>query len=368
MLSRRIGRRSVLAGLAALPLMAVAPLPQLAIRKDGAVALDFEPRAAAACEDLATNPWIAMGSQTIGVAVNPATSRIYVINAGGFSPTAPRDCVTALDANTNATLGRIQFDTGAVPYALAILPPGGGHGTRLAVTLRDRDEVAIVNIDSDPGVEEGPRIGVGDAPLGLAVDEAGQRIFVANSRSNTVSVIDALTQQVIATLAIGSKPNAVAYNPNNSRLCVSLENSGRVAIFDATVNQAHSYPQLALVTVGGRPGASAADPVSNCFYVVCADTDEVTIIGPNHTVIKRLVGGDFPIALAIDVDRRRLYVAHHFSHDLVVIDVATNRIVTTVPITADVSGPAPCHVAVNPVTNRLYFANLGSSNLAVMTH
>lgn len=54
-------------------------------------------------------------------------------------------------------------------------------------------------------------ITAGYATHGVVVSEDGKKVFVTNSLSNTVSVIDAGTQKVIQTIPVGKGPNGISY-------------------------------------------------------------------------------------------------------------------------------------------------------------
>ncbi|HNW38709.1 MAG TPA: hypothetical protein PKJ75_07635, partial [Methanosarcina vacuolata] len=51
-------------------------------------------------------------------------------------------------------------------------------------------------------------VNVGSYPLGVSVTSDGTKVYVANSGSNSVSVIDTATNKVTATVPVGSKPIA----------------------------------------------------------------------------------------------------------------------------------------------------------------
>ena len=55
-------------------------------------------------------------------------------------------------------------------------------------------------------------IKVGASPTGVAYDSAKGEIFVANSGSNTVSIISDQTNAVIKTVTVGTSPTGVAYD------------------------------------------------------------------------------------------------------------------------------------------------------------
>ncbi|GDY65937.1 hypothetical protein SAV14893_053300 [Streptomyces avermitilis] len=52
----------------------------------------------------------------------------------------------------------------------------------------------------------GAVIPVGDTPGGIALTPTGTRAYVANHGSNTVSVLDTVTDTVIDTIATGAGP------------------------------------------------------------------------------------------------------------------------------------------------------------------
>lgn len=49
-------------------------------------------------------------------------------------------------------------------------------------------------------------IGVGMQPVAVTVDASTHAVYVANQGSNTVTVIDGATAQVIATIDVGKRP------------------------------------------------------------------------------------------------------------------------------------------------------------------
>jgi len=59
-------------------------------------------------------------------------------------------------------------------------------------------------------------IGVGGLPDAVAVSPDGSQAYVANSNSNSVSVIDTATDQVIATIHGFCRPDAIAVRPGGS--------------------------------------------------------------------------------------------------------------------------------------------------------
>jgi YVTN family beta-propeller protein len=82
-------------------------------------------------------------------------------------------------------------------------------------------------------------IPVGRHPTGLAWDEHGARLYVANGNSDTVSVIDTRRNAVVQSIAvapfrerkIGLAPTAVALSPDAKTLFVALGGANAVAMY-----------------------------------------------------------------------------------------------------------------------------------------
>src|SRR5262249_21917130 len=86
-------------------------------------------------------------------------------------------------------------------------------------------------------------IAVGRHPCGLALAPAGDRLYVTNANSDTVSVVDTATDAVVKTLhvgedgpdhepVLGSSPNAVAVGPSGRTLYVANASQNAVAVVD----------------------------------------------------------------------------------------------------------------------------------------
>ena len=63
--------------------------------------------------------------------------------------------------------------------------------------------ITIINVESNP--------------QGVAYDSFHNRVHVTNVGSNSVSVIDASTNKVVATVKVGIHPQDVVYSSGNGR-------------------------------------------------------------------------------------------------------------------------------------------------------
>src|SRR5713226_2445261 len=72
--------------------------------------------------------------------------------------------------------------------------------------------------------------------VGTTVVQAQPFAYVANCLSNNVSVIDATSNTVVATVSVGVSPVGVAITPNGTFAYVANLNSGNVSVINTTTN------------------------------------------------------------------------------------------------------------------------------------
>ena len=151
--------------------------------------------------------------------------------------------------------------------------------------------------------------------------------------------LSADAQAVVATVAAGTNPEAVAVNPSHEpdlRRELSYGNTNgnsNVTVIDGATNNTTT------VAVGANPDAVAVNPVTNQIYVANGNSSSgtVTVIdGATNNTTTVAAGGD-PIAIAVNPVTNQIYVANFNSQRTVtVIDGATNN-TTTVAV-----GIGPC--------------------------
>jgi YVTN family beta-propeller protein len=68
--------------------------------------------------------------------------------------------------------------------------------------------------------------------MGVVVSPDAKRVYVANGRGGTVSVIDAATNTVISTVAAGQRPWGIALTPDGRKLYTANGPSNDVTVID----------------------------------------------------------------------------------------------------------------------------------------
>jgi YVTN family beta-propeller protein len=98
------------------------------------------------------------------------------------------------------------------------------------------------------------------------------------------------------------------------------------------------------------------------LYVVCQDSDEVRVVDvQSNKVISSVAVGRMPRGIALSPDGRRLYITNAWSDTVSVIDTAELQVVQTLP-----TGPEPSGVVSDSNGATLYVANRLSGDISVI--
>ena len=229
---------------------------------------------------------------------------------------------------------------------------------------------------------------VGASPrLGVGVNPATNRIYVANVDSNDVSVIDGTTNTEIDTdgnpgngitrISVGSGPAGVGVNTITNRIYVANQWSGDVSVIDGATNTVVATVPVAYGLVG-----VGVNTITNRIYVGNwaggwvsvidgATNTEIDTDGNPANGITHIPVGFAPHLVAVNPTTNRIYVANWGSDNVSVIDGATNTEIDTDGnpangITRIPVASGPVGVAVNSTTNRIHVTNWGSDNVSVI--
>jgi YVTN family beta-propeller protein len=290
-----------------------------------------------------------VAAQPEGVAVDPATNRVFVANSGQGS-------VTVIDGRTHARLG--DFTIGGSPYGLAIHPAA----RKVFVSNSSSSSVSVINIDQGAfGALDAGTINVGAASRGLAANSVTNRLYVAIPSANQVGVFNTNTYAADAPLPIGANPEGIAVNETTNRVYVTSSSSTTVTVVDVVNGNS-----LTDVTVGTAPVGVAVNATTNRIYVANGGSNDVSVIDAalGNTVTTIALAGATPYGVAVNTHTNRIYVSRSAGgqNSISAIDGFTSTVDGS-PVTV---GTVPRGLAVNPNSSFLYVANRGSGNVSVL--
>jgi YVTN family beta-propeller protein len=259
--------------------------------------------------------------------------------------------VSVIGTPTNTVVGT-PIGVGSAPLGVAVTP----DGSKVYVTNQDSTMVSVIATATDTVVAT---ITVGSHPWGVAVTPDGSKVYVANEGPNTVSIIATASNTVIGTpIAVGITPEGVAVTPDGSKVYVANHFSGTVSVIATASNTV-----IGTISVGTNPGGVAVTPDSSEVYVANQGSGSISVIATaSNTVIGTISVGTNPGGVAVTPDGSRVYVANQGSGTVSVIATASNTVIGS-PITV---GNLPFGLAVTPDGSKVYVANANSNSLSVI--
>lgn len=290
-----------------------------------------------------------------GVAANPATNRIYVVQPsfGGTS-----DTLSVVSGSTDQIVQNIQVPVGAYLPAVNFVTNKIYIASCNSFAANPSCFVTVVDGKKNRVLKQIPIIATneGNGLLGIAVDIFCNKVYVSNATDGVIDIIDGNTNTLTGTLGVsGGTPTGLSVNPFTHRLYVPLGNSG-VEIFDTKAN---SF--LSTTTVGSADSFAAVNLITGNVYVTDAVTGPSTIavLTQSGAVTTTVPVGDTPYGLDVDPVTNRIYVASTALNVVTAVDGKTNT------VTATVSNVPATFVAVNFVTSKVYVS--GGNSLTVLT-
>jgi YVTN family beta-propeller protein len=205
-------------------------------------------------------------------------------------------------------------------------------------------------------------IAVGTYPCAVAVSPDSARAYVANLDSG-LAVINTATNTVIDTIPVGHYPCAVAVGTDGTHLYVTNQNDHTVSVIDTTTTPA---TVSATIPVGDFPDTVAVSPNGTHLYVTNRFDTTLSVIdinpsSPTYTAVTATIPvGDFPVAVAVSRDGTHAYVTNG-DNAVSVINTASNTVTNSIPV-----GGFPFAVAVSPDGTHLYVTNATASTVTVI--
>jgi YVTN family beta-propeller protein len=243
-----------------------------------------------------------------------------------------------------------------LPLALAAMVcAGSAAGSPFVyVANSNSNTVSVIDVATNILVATVP---VGTQPLGVAITPNSAYAYVTNGGGNSVSVIKTASNSVTATISVGTTPLAVAITPNGDYAYVANWGAGSVSVISTASNLV-----TATVTVGSFPDAVAITPDGTMVYVVNEFFGGVSVIATaTNKVVASVLVGSTPQGIAITPDGTTAYVANSASGSVSVIATATNTVTGTVEV-----GSSPNSVAITPSGAYVYVSNWASNSVAVI--
>jgi YVTN family beta-propeller protein len=182
---------------------------------------------------------------------------------------------------------------------------------------------------------------------GVLAAQEDRLIFAAARGAGKLLVIDPTTNAVSRTVAVGQKPNGLAWDGRRKHVLVADVQENQARLVDPLAGEVR-----AAVELPGRPRWAVYHQAKDCFLVNIREPSCVAVLSADPFVlVERFpVFSPGPHGLDLDQDGRRAFVACD-GNTVVMLELATGREQARVPI----AGP-PDAIWHNHQRDRLYVA------------
>lgn len=209
------------------------------------------------------------------------------------------------------------------------------HGTQVDVVDADNGKM-VGSITDTPGVH------------GVALASEFKHGFTSNGRENKVSMFDPATLTLIKKIDVGKGPDGIYYDGRTKRIFTNNHGSHDVTAIDAATGNV-----VGTVRVEGD-GEQAVIGADGLIYLNSEESAEVVVFDPKSLEVKKRfpIGvAKVPTGLAYDAKTNRLFIGCREEPKMVVMDAASGKVITSVPI-----GKGVDYAAFDPTASLIFFS------------
>ncbi|MDY7093481.1 MAG: cytochrome D1 domain-containing protein [Acidobacteriota bacterium] len=188
-----------------------------------------------------------------------------------------------------------------VSHMVAVSPATeGGAGDRAFVSSIGSGKLAVIDLAKGEKIAD---LATGEGAEGLAVSPDGKEVWIGNRAADTLTVLDATSLEILATVPCPGFPIRVTFTPDGKHLLVSAARTGEVAVFDVAARKElrrgpldlTNAPDAARRLFGDQFGSSpvpvglVVDPDGSRAWVAATQADAVVVIDPETLEVQDLL-------------------------------------------------------------------------------
>lgn len=231
----------------------------------------------------------------------------------------------------------------------------------------------------------------------LTADSLAGVMYVQNSNSNSISVVDLTTNTILRNITVDGMPHNIKLSEDQLTLYIltSDRDSGTIFMLNTTSNELMkeiptevSVQDIAIfngtmyasdvlggkvlvmnangtlideINVGSRPQYMEVRPDGQVLYVTRLGGPISVVDLEQKIVIKEIDSGSMPHRLSFTNEGAILFVVNAESDTLSVIDSRKHEIIKTISV-----GDSPGYVALNPDETLAYVTNMDSNTVSIV--
>src|ERR687895_1677392 len=231
----------------------------------------------------------------------------------------------------------------------------------------------------------------------LTADSLAGVMYVQNSNSNSISIVDLATNAILRHITLDETPYNIKLSEDQLTLYIltSDRDSGTIFMLNTTSNElmneiptevsvqdiaifngtmyasdVHGGKVLVMnvngtlvdeIDVGSRPQYLEVRPDGQVLYVTRLGGPISVVDLEQKIVIKEIDSGNMPHHLSFTNGGEVLFVVNAESNTMSVIDSYSHEVIKTIPV-----GDSPRYVALNPDETLAYITNMDSNTISIV--
>jgi len=288
-----------------------------------------------------------VGQGPVHAGTTPGGGRIFVVNSGDDSVST---YITLLAGATPIT---ISLPAGSVPVFAHTT-----QGSRMYIANSGTGTVGVIDANNNILTD---LVAVGNNPVALAELPSGSKLYCVNQNApGTVTVISTVDKVVVTTIPVGNMPSFAVTNDTGAFVFVANQADGTVSVIDAATDTV-----TATLPVGAAPNFLFFDNSLKRVYVTNSGDGTVSVIrtdvSPPVVLGAPIPVGNTPVSVTALADGSRAYVANSGSNTVSVITTSNNTVSKTIAV-----GTNPVSIASSSDSSKVYVANRGSNTVSVI--
>lgn len=278
-----------------------------------------------------------------GVAYDPVGQRIYAANF-------LTDTISVVNPATRAVVA--TWRPGTSPWSVAV------DGALKQLYSLNQGEGTLTTLSTVDG-----RIlkttAVGTPVRVVTVSPTTRRVFA--TAAQTLTVLDGNTLGVLATVTVGRTPVGIALDEANNRIYVASQQSGTISALNATTYQIVNTWSPPLGNVWGL----AIDPSLRRLYVsiiknTVADFGGIEVLHADTGAYVAQISAGAEL-VAVNSRTHVVYATDPRGNTLSVIDGTSNALASSVPV-----GASPRDLVVDEASGLVYVGNVGDGTVSIV--
>lgn len=190
--------------------------------------------------------------EPVNIILSPEGNRIFVINKDGNS-------VSIIDATSHMIKANIKVGQEPVSAVIA--------GEELYVCNYSSGNISIIDL-KEPA-KEGKTIGIEGRPVALAYNSSVGKMYVANSSSQGITVIDTRQKIILTNITLPGSSRDIIISKDNKMVFAAMPETKSIAIIDSTKDALSGE-----ISVKKTMSSLALSPDGKLLYVICPSRSE----------------------------------------------------------------------------------------------